>query len=117
MSERFEFDVVQFEDGCGWVYIKGHGVFTPAMIDQAADELGRDDKRIMVTETYLAKLQTAESRSSGWASEIRDYHEPGRGRFKSTVFSFEDQFDKPTGVRCGSFMPAPFPKFEKVKPC
>lgn len=46
-------------------------------------ELSKGDK---VVHTYAAKLQTATSRGEEWAYEFRCFGEPGRGRFKATVW-------------------------------
>lgn len=41
---------------------------------------------LVMVHAYLARLQTAYSRAEGLANVIRDYAEPGRGRFKATLF-------------------------------
>ena len=60
---------------------------------------------LVMVHAYLARLQTAYSRSEDLASEIREYAEPGRGRFKATLFV------EPTHelAKAGTLIPKPLP--------
>ena len=95
--KRVEFNSVGGEDGQMYVWVKGWDL--PEMDLHrywATDELGLDHPTddIVVKETYLAKLQTAESKAEGWLYEMRSYKEPGRGRFKATAFMLpSNRFD------------------------
>lgn len=54
-----------------------------------ADYLGLDIDHIsdvVVRHAYGFKAQTASSRECGWQYEFMEYPDPGRGRFKCTIF-------------------------------
>lgn len=55
-------------------------------------------------ECWAAFLQTHNSRSNGWSSEMMLFDSPGRGRFKVSVLMPNAQADRPAkaGERCDS---------------
>ena len=90
----------------GWVTldeakeaIKGHHQNTPQFLEG-----------LVMVHAYLARLQTAYSRSEDLASEIRDYATPGRGRFKATLF-VEPAHEL---AKAGTLIPKPLPSDAEI---
>lgn len=73
------FDKVLFEMVRGWPGEKSTRKIIEA---EACNDWSRSWK---FKECYAASLQTNLSRCEGWASEIRLFDEPGRGRYKVSV--------------------------------